>query len=1066
MKGTLQQLSGCGPRQRIGFLLVKRLSLLLLLAGWPLLLAAQETIELSGIVQDEIDHPMAGVTVRVIGKNVGTVTGENGQFRLNVQPDDSLRFSNIGYQDQKIRVNGRKTLRVTLLAGKGSLNEVVVVGFGEQKKISVTGAISSVSGDELKESSSANFTSALEGRISGLTATQSGGGQPGEDDATFYLRGAATTNGSSPLILIDGVPRDNIHTLDPTEVESVTVLKDASATAVFGVRGANGVIMITTKRGQAGKTEFNVAFDQSLTAFTEEPARLHSWEYIDLRNQAARNDQLDPPYSDEVRAKFVDPLKGLDPNAPDYADQKRIREYIYPDHDYYRELIKHFTPQSRLNVNASGGTDKVRFFVNTSYIHQGGNFKTEPESQLGYDPSVHMNRYSFRANLDYYVSNSLKAFLNLGTYIERLNMPSSNVYPNSDAHWMMRDIYFQAQSVLPLTPGPVTISGFGVEPGQVVDPQYLDRSAFEVINRGGYRKTTRSNLNSSVGMNWDLGKLITKGLSIKGMLSFDSYVSSTSQASKSERLYNANVNYETDGLSYTVGRPDEARLSVAVGTISRYQIDLQGSLDYNRTFGRHTVTGMVVAHRDYWESTGGEIPFNVIGVAGRVTYGYDARYLAEVDVGYNGSEQFAPTHRYGFFPSFSLGWVMSNENFLKDNPVVTRLKLRGSFGEVGNDKIGGARFLYQSDITMGGGALPSLSRGKGINQGLLGNPNITWETAEKTNVGVDLQLLGDLDVSVDVFKEHRRDILITRGTVPVLQGVPLGYLPKVNMGVVNNKGLEVEAHYKKKIGQDWIVRVNGNIGFNKNKIVFLDEARNDSSYAYAYRSTGFSIGQNWGYEVDYGNGNGYFNSEKERSDYLSRTTYDFGTPRLGDLKYKDLNGDGHINAKDMAPIKYTSIPGLTFGFGAEASYKGLGLSVFFQGVGHYSGYFQQQGVWETTKSGNYFDYQRHAWTQERYDNGEEITYPALGIAQNTNHVPNSFFIMNRNFIRLRNIELSYVFDQQFLKRLGVSNLRVYVGGQNLAIFTPFRLTHQDPELTDPLGYPITKMYNCGISIHF
>lgn len=1066
MKGTLRRLLIYRPQKNSGSLIVKRLILVLLLSGFPLLLFAQQSIELSGIVQDEMDHPMAGVTIRIIGENNGTISNEGGLFKLKVHPNDSLQFSSVGYKEQTIKLNGRTNLRVTLFAKKGSLNEVVIVGYGEQKKISVTGAISSVSGDELKESSSANFTGALEGRVSGLTATQAGGGQPGEDNATLYLRGAATTNGKSPLILIDGVPRDNLRTLDATEVQSVTVLKDASSTAVFGVRGANGVIMIKTKRGKPGKTSFNVSFDQSLTAFTKEPERLHSWEYIDLRNQASRNDSLPIPYSNEVREKFVNPLKGLDPNDPDYESKKKVREYIYPDHDYYRELIKHFTPQSRLNVNASGGTDKVRFFVNTSYIHQGGNLKTEPKSLLGYDPSVHLNRYSFRANLDYYVSNSLKAFLNLGTYIERVNMPSAHVYPNSDSHWMMRDIYFQAQSILPITPGPLTIGGFGVEPGQLVDPQYLDRSAFEIINRGGYRKTTRSNLNSSIGMNWDLGKLITKGLSVKGMMSFDSYVSSTVQGSKSERLYYANVNYETNSLSYTVARPDESRLSVAKGTISRYQIDLQGSVNYNRTFSLHKLTGMVLAHRDYWESYAGEIPYNVIGLAGRITYGYDSRYLAEVDVGYNGSEQFAPTHRFGFFPSFSLGWVISNENFLKDNPVLTRLKLRGSFGEVGNDKIGSSRFLYQSNITVGGGALSSIARGKGINQGLLGNPNITWETAEKANIGLDFQLFGDLDMSFDVFKEHRKDILITRGTVPVLQGVPLGDLPKVNMGVVNNKGFEVEFHYKKKLGDNWTLNSNGNLGFNENKIIFMDEAKNDDSYAYAYRQTGYPIGQNWGYVIDYSNGNGYFNSKKELSDYLSRITYDFGTPRLGDFKYKDLNGDGKINEKDVAPIKYTSIPGLTYGLGLNVSYKELALSVFFQGVGRYSSYFQQQGVWETTKSGNYFNYQRHAWTKERYEKGEKITYPALGISQNTNHVANSFFIMNRNFTRLRNLQLSYTFNQQFLKDLGIQHLRVYIGGQNLAVFTHFRLTHQDPELSDPLGYPITKMYNCGLSINF
>lgn len=1027
---------------------------------------AQKRISLHGRVQNELGERLAGVTIRIKGQQSGTITDNKGTFLLTAQSSDSLEISYIGYQSRILAVGKQNQIHIVLYADKSSLNEVVVVGYGKQKKLTVTGAISSVSGEKLRESSSGNFTAALEGQISGLTATQAGGGQPGVDDAALYLRGAATPNGKSPLILIDGVPRDNLRTLDASEVESVTVLKDASSTAVFGVRGANGVILVTTKRGKPGETEFNASFDQSFSAFTVEPERLHSWEYIDLRNEASKNDGLPIPYSDAVREKFVNPLKGLDPNDPDYVFKKKVREYIYPDHDYYRELIRRLSPQSRLNVNASGGTEKIKFFINTSYLHQGGNLKVEPKSLLGYDPSVKLDRYSFRSNLDYNISNSLRAYLNLGTYIERVNMPDADAYPGSDSHWMMRDIYFEAQSVLPITPGPVTIGGFGVDPGLVVSPAYLDRSAFEVMNRMGYRKTTRSSLNSTVGLDWDLGSLITKGLSIKGMLSFDSYTDFTIQASKRERLFYANVNYETDELSYTVSRPDERRLSVARGTETRYRINAQGSLNYNRSFGLHRVTAMILAQRDYWEAYSGQIPFNVIGIAGRVTYGYDGRYLAEFNTGYNGSEQFAPSNRFGFFPSLSLGWVASNEKFFPENGVLTLIKFRGSWGEVGNDKIGGSRFLYQSNITVGGGPLGSLSRGKGINQGLLGNPNIQWEVAQKANIGLDLQFFGDLNLSVDVFKEHRTDILITRGTVPILQGVPLGDLPKVNMGIVNNKGLEIEYHYTKKLGNNWTVRSRGNIGFNKNKVEFIDEPKNDNSYAYAYRRTGYSLGQNWGYKIDYSNGNGYFNSQKELDEYLSRITYGFGNPRLGDFKYKDLNGDGEINEKDMAPIKYSSIPGITYGIGIGINYRNWGIDIFIQGLGHYSSYFQQQGVWETTKSGNYFGYQRHAWTEERYKNGEKITYPALGIAQNTNHVPNDFFIMNRAFTRLKNVQLSYKFNQEFFKRIGIKGMRVYIGGQNIATWTKFIMDHQDPEKSDPLGYPITKMYNLGINVRF
>lgn len=1021
--------------------------------------------KITGTVYDD-SNSLGGVSVTIKGSNTGTSTDDGGRFEISAEKGQELLLTAIGFLQKEVLITDENDYVISLEKDVAGIEEVVVVAYGEQKKVSVTGSVSSVSGKELKKSSSANFTNALAGKITGLTAVQSGGGQPGGDDASMFLRGAATTNGQSPLILIDGVPRDNIRTLDPSEVESVTTLKDASATAVFGVRGANGVILIETRRGKPGQAEFNTSFDQSFSAFTREPQRLHSWEYIDLRNEAAGNDGLELPYSKEVRDRFVNPLIGLDPDDSDYKRRAELRKYMYPDHDYYRELIGRFTPQSRLNVNASGGTDRVRYFVNTAYLHQGGNLKVEPKDVLGYDPASKLDRYNFRANLDYDVSKSFRAYLNLGSYIEKVNMPAAWMYPNSDPNWMMRDIFFQAQSILPITPGPLTIDGFDIEPGQLVDPDYLDRSAFEVMNRMGYRKHLRSNLNTSVGLDWNLSESLIKGLSLKGMVSYDSYATSTEQGRRSERLFIANVDYERDELSYTVSRPDEERLSVNRGVDSRYNINMQGSINYNNSFELHNITGMVLAQRDFWESTGGEIPFNVIGIAGRATYGFDNRYLAEVNLGYNGSEQFAPNNRFGFFPAFSVGWVLSNERFLTNKKVISNLKFRASHGKVGNDKIGGARFLYQSNITMGGGPLGSLARGKGINQGLLGNPNISWEIAKKTNVGLDIQLFQELDLVFDVFKEERSDILITRGTVPSLQGVPLGNIPKVNMGIVDNKGFDFEVKYRKGFSEELKFRLSGNLSMNKNIVKFIDESVNDDSYAYKYRQTGFSLGQAWGYRIDYSTGNGYFNSEEELNDYLLEISYGFGEPRVGDFRYLDLNGDGEINEKDMAPIKNTSIPGLIYGFEVGGTFKNWDLSIFFQGVGKYSTLFSGQGVWESTKSGTYFEYHRNAWTPERYENGGRITYPALGIAQNTNHVPNDFFIMDRSFIRLKNIELSYTFDQSLLNVAGVKNLRVYVSGQNLMTWSRFPMTHHDPEYNDSLGYPITKMYNFGLNIGF
>jgi len=1037
---------------------------------------SQEKIKITGTVIDSTSgSPLPGVTVMVQGTNTGAQTDVVGRYTISAAPNAVLVFAYIGFTKKTVTVNGRTSISIGLSAVDEKLSEIVVVGYGRQKKISVTGAVSTVETKEIKQSSSASMINMLAGRLPGLTVIQSGGGQPGRDDATVFLRGAATVNNTSPLVLIDGVPRDNIRTIDPNEVATITVLKDASATAVFGVRGANGVILVTTKRGQPGKAELNLSVDQSYSAFTREPERLHSLEYMALRNEAAKNDGITtPPFSQAVMDKFANPLAGLDPNDPDYEKKANLRRYMYPDHDYYREFISRYSPQTRVNMNINGGTDKVSYFANASYLHQGGNLKTEPKSVLGYDPFMKLDRYNFRTNLDYKITPSLKAMLNIGSYIEKLNMPLVGDMYGGSTDWMVTDMIYQAQTVLPITPGPTTIEGFGVAPGQIVDPGYLDRSAFEIMNRRGFRNEVRSSLITSLGLEWDLSKLITPGLSIKGMMSYDTRATTTMEGSKSERLYLAQINYETDELNYALKRSSEAPLSIRKSANSRYNVNMQGSLNYARTFGgKHDVGGMILAQRDYWEVNDGDIPFNVIGASARVTYAYGNRYLAEINAGYNGSEQFAPGKRYGFFPAASIGWVVSNERFLKNNSVVTNLKLRASYGKVGNDKISSnKRFLYLSNISMGGGALPSLGEpfpgagGQSVKQGLLGNPNITWEEAKKQNYGIDMELMRDLSITFDYFIENRSSILIDRGTIPALQGTPLANIPKVNMGVVDNKGFEIELTYKKQLNKNLYIQFRGNYGYNKNVVKFLDEAINDESYVYRYSFTGLPLFQARGYKIDYSNGNGFFNSQEELDKYLQHTTYGFGSPRVGDFIYQDLNGDGVVDAKDVVPIKNSMIPGMTYGATASVGYKGFDLTVFFQGVGKYSSAYANQGVFEYTIQGTYFGYHKTAWTPERYASGEKITYPALSTRSNTNHVPNDFFIMDRSFIRLKNIELSYTLPSKTLEKIGVKSSRVYISGQNVFTWDKLRMEHLDPENNASLGYPVTRMMNFGCNVTF
>ena len=897
---------------------------------------------------------------------------------------------------------------------------------------------------------------------------QSGGGQPGVDGATMYLRGAATTNGKSPLILVDGVERDNIRTIDMNEVESISVLKDASATALYGVQGANGVILIQTRKGQKGKAQLNISVDQSWTSFTKEPSRLHSWEYCELRNEALMNDRQAPEFSEETIAKFRNPLLGLDPSSPDYDNQVAIRKAVYCDNDYYRMYLKSNTPQTRANANISGGTDFVNYFVNVGYIHQGGNLNTESPDYLGYDPQCYMNRLSLRSNLDFHITKNLTASLNIASYAENVNMPAVGDLYRGDQSWMITDIIYQSQTILPISPGPVTDPRFGGVSDGVVGYNYLDRSAYEIINRRGFHTNKRKNLNTQFSVNWDLGELVTKGLSVNGMAAYDTYNIGVLEGRKKERVYNVRVDYDSETLSYSSSNGDKIEpLTMTSSRFSNYQIYVQGSINYARTFGKHNVTAMATAYRRFWEGTSADIPYNVLGTAARATYSFDDRYLVEGNLGYNGSEQFAPSKRFGLFPSGSIGWIASNESFLKGNKYLTWLKFRASYGLVGNDSMGGLRFLYQDDnkIQSGNGFVQGLG-GKIVKEGLIGNKSITWELSKKMNLGVEIGLFKDFRINVDYFTEKRDQILLKRRTVPSFQGVSSDYIPRVNMGKVDNHGVDVEVSYSHTFNRDFSISSRVNFGFNDNTAIELDEPMRSEEYAYQYHEEGFRLGQEFGYLIDWDSpGNGYFTSQDEIDSYYP---YGFGgKPRVGDFVYKDVNGDGVIDQKDLSPIGYsTTVPGLNYGISLGLNFKGIDFNVLFSGLGRYSKYYSGQGVVEWTKQGTYFDWTRNGWTEERYKNGEKITYPAISTTKTVSHTENDFFIQNRSFLRLKNIELGYTLPERFLSKVGVKALRVYVSGQNLFVWDNLRITHIDPEQNNSYGYPITKNVTLGLNINF
>lgn len=1030
--------------------------------------AIGEKKEISGKVMDNNGEPLMGAAIMVVGALEGTITDIDGNFTLSVPEQTELEASFIGYSKVSFTVDERTFYQITL--NPEEIKGVVVVAYGTQKKESVTGAISSIGSDDLLKSSSANLQNALAGRISGLSSIQSSG-QPGQDNAAIYLRGCATLNGSSPIILIDGVPRDNMGVLDPNEIESVSVLKDASATAVFGVRGANGAILITTKRGEVGKMQLSVNLETSLQSFTRTPERLESWEWMALKNEVSLNEGTGIAYTPEDIAKYTD------------SGRSELEQYLYPSHYWYGEMMRKFAPQTKVNINMSGGTDRLQYFINAGYIYQGGQFKVE--EGLPYNPQVRLNRFSFRANLDYSIAENLKAYLNLGSYLEKVGMPSTLNFGN-DQSAMMSEIFRALMYSHPYEIGPTTISvpGSSTPAGEVIKlPNDLRFSAFEIINRSGYRDDTRMNFNGSYGMELNL-PFITEGLSIKGMVSFDSYSLSMLQMHNNVQQYTASI---INGRPvYTTNDPRGSSITQKSSGYN-YTINMQASLNYQRTFAdKHDVGVLFLAQRDFWEAQNMQLPYNVIGFCGRVTYAYDSRYLAEINIGYNGSEQFAPSNRFGFFPAFSVGWVVSNEKFfspLKD--VVSNLKLRGSYGKVGNDRLGNDRFLYLDSMeflnSASNGAygeffLPSLGNGYYIAEGMVGNPNLRWETAMKQNYGIELQLFKKLDLTFDYFYEFRKDILIARSLVPELQGVPLANLPRANMGEMENHGFEIEASYSAMVTSDLFLGIRGNFSFAKNKVLSADEPMLAEDYVYRYRKTGFPYGTIFGYEIDYSNGNGYFNAQEELDSYVGangeKIEYSFGQYGLGDFRYIDQNGDGVVDDKDMVPIGNTMVPQITYGITLSANYKWLDFTAFFQGLGKTSQFYSNEGVYETLYGGMFFDYHKHAWTKERYENGETITYPRLGSVANVNHVANSFFIMDRSFLRLKNIELGFTFPERWLSRSGISNLRIYISGQNVFTWDRLPMDTIDPEPYSStanlsgLMYPITKSYNFGINVTF
>ncbi len=1002
-------------------------------------------VTISGTVTDANGEPIPGVTVSVQGTSTGTATDMDGRYSI-VAPDGStLVFSFIGFVTQQVAVGNQAVVNVTLVEDMASLEEVVVVAYGTQKKATLTGAVATINTREIKQSPAANLAVTLTGRLPGLFAQQTSG-EPGRDATNLFMRGRGTVNGASPLILVDGVERE-LTSIDPNEVETVSILKDASSTALFGVRGANGVILITTKRGTETTPTIGLSIETGIQTFTRWPTRLDSYEWAQLKNQAWHNDFPNP-----------------DPNdAPPYSDYalERFRlqddPEVYPNNNWVDMLMNKWVPQTRYNLTLNGKGSNVGYFVNVGFLNQSGQWKIDP-SLTEYDPSQYMKRYNFRSNIDATLNKAktLRTFLNAAGSFENVNGPFVDARFNNNS--ATAEIISRILTRWPsIQPGPTTPEG-----EVLVGGGNYGESPWGYINRTGFRKENRSKITASWGLEQDFS-FLTEGLSAKFMLSFDTqtlhYLNARRQFQYWVQVIDPNTETE-DGRDYVYYQRtrtdfDNTPLSTSISASFQSFTDFQFHTNYNRTFDKHTVTGLLLAQQQALIKPSDALPFNVRGLATRLTYSYDNRYLAEINAGYNGSEQFAEGRRYGFFPSVSAGWNLHNEGFFHANQVIDHLKIRGSYGTVGGDQLGSRRFLYLDEISRGsgGGYSGTLGRGSNIQESFFGNPNVQWEVAKKTNVGLELGLLNQLTLTTDFFHERRDNVLIYRGSIPLIIGVPASTLAPANIGVIENKGYEVELDYNRTFNPSFSIISKLNFNYASNKIIFNDEVQLAEDYAYRYRTTGYQIGQQWGYNVL-----GFFNSQEEIDSY--GVTYQGRAPRPGDLKYEDLNGDQKIDDKDVMPIGYSNVPLYNWGAAANLMFKNFDISFLFQGAFRVSGQFNP---WEID---DFIERHTHAWTPERAASGYDIRYPALSLSQSSSATGNTFFNENKSFVRLKNLEIGYVLPVSLTGRIGVKRLRVYANGLNLLTWDKLQQKDWDPELSSTTSFPVYKVVNAGINVNF
>jgi TonB-linked SusC/RagA family outer membrane protein len=698
-------------------------------------------------------------------------------------------------------------------------------------------------------------------------------------------------------------------------------------------------------------------------------------------------------------------------------------------------------------VNLSAGNDMVQFFSNINVMHQGGQFKMD---QARYNPNANNVWVNYRTNLDMTLNKYIKGFLRLSGNIKRERTPGSG----------NATIYGSFFQMPPTTYGPLTPDG------NVITTERVNAPTYGMLNRSGYYRHTVTNISSQVGLEVDLS-FLTKGLSLTGTFAYQTNsVGSLATTQNYERWIRTD---NPDTLAFVKkGSDNNTPLAYGKGSSYYYHLTYNAMLNYKREFNKHSISGL--GYMFYQNLTKADVgspallPYNRVSAGAEATYAYDNRYFIKLDAGYSGSEQYARGSRYVATPAISAGWELSNENFMSALPWLSQLKLRASWGKTGNDQSGLARFAYLDNVTMsGGGPIGYLQYT--IKENQVGNPTIQAEISTKQNAGLDLGLFHALTITVDVFKERMENMVVGASSkIPLYQGIPLNNYPQTNSGIFENKGYEITMNYAKRINRDFDISVGVMLSYQKNTIISWNEAVRTEDYAYRKREEGYSFGQEFGYLVDYSNGNGFFNSKDEI--VKSNLSYGMGTPRVGDLKYRDLNSDNIIDDRDKAPIGNGILPRTTYAVSGGVRYKAFDLNFLFQGIGGFSSVYGGQGVYETDYDGVFGALHANAWTQERYDKHQAISYPALSLQKTVNHEANDFFSYNRSYIRLKNIELSYTLPASVARHITADKIRVLLSGQNLFTWHHMKSGDFGPEGGGYTSFPVYKVYNVGVSVGF